>query len=309
MDTFFDAVVIGGGPAGLSGALMLGRSRRKTLVVDAGLPRNRFASHMHGVLGHDGRPPADLLADGRAELVGYGVKFQQSTVKSAARIDQGFELTLDGGEQVRAKRILVATGLRDELPHVEGLAEVWGKGAATCPFCDGYEVRDSRIGVLATGPGSAHQAQLLRQWSADITYVVNGTEDPAAQELTAFAARGIKIERRLAASTINLGGRFAGFTLADGSTLELDALFTAPKPVPLDGILAQLGAEFAENPMGTFVTVDFTGKTTIDGVWAAGNVSTFHANVALAASSGGFAGAMITADLVQEEIATALAAH
>ena len=167
-----DVVIVGGGPAGLSAALSLGRARRRVVVVDAGRPRNMTAAHMHGVLGHDGLSPLRLLELGRQEVAGYGVRVIRGDV-TAARTD-GATVEVDlANETIRTRRLLVATGLDDVLPNIPGLREQWGRGVVVCPYCDGWEHRDDVIGVIATSPHSVEQAQLLRQWSDRIVYFAN----------------------------------------------------------------------------------------------------------------------------------------
>jgi thioredoxin reductase len=163
----FDVLVVGGGAAGLSAALMLGRARRRVAVVDGGAPRNAPASHMHGFLSRDGMPPSDLLKAGREELAGYGVEIIEDSV---TRLDPGFTARLAGGRELTARRVLVATGVHDDLPDVPGLRESWGTDAVTCPYCHGYEVRDQPLGVLGTEPASVEHALLVRQWSPDVVY-------------------------------------------------------------------------------------------------------------------------------------------
>ncbi len=175
---------------------MLGRARRRVVVVDGGEPRNRVAAHMHGVLGHDGKSPHALVADGRREVENYGGTIVDATVTDLARAANGFAATTDSGLTLHARRVIVATGLRDELPEIAGLAEQWGTGVVVCPYCDGYEVRDARIAVLATSSWGVHQAQLLRQWSPRVTYFLCGAEMPQGDDRRAFAARGIDLETR-----------------------------------------------------------------------------------------------------------------
>ena len=169
-DDGYDVVVVGGGAAGLNGALMLGRSRRSVLVIDAGEPRNAPAHGVHGLLGREGMPPAELLARGRDEVRSYGGHLVTGEVTGAVREGDGFAVSLVGGRVVHARRLLVTTGLVDELPDVPGLRERWGRDVLHCPYCHGWEVRDRAIGVLATTARSMHQALLFRQLSADVTY-------------------------------------------------------------------------------------------------------------------------------------------
>ncbi|WP_448808973.1 NAD(P)/FAD-dependent oxidoreductase [Agromyces bauzanensis] len=305
----WDVIIIGGGSAGLSAALMLVRARRRVLVVDSGAPRNRFAAHMHGVLGRDGWSPLDLLATGRSEVERYGGVVMPAEVVAVETADSGFEIALGTAERHRARRLLIATGLRDELPGIPGLAELWGAGAFVCPYCDGWEVRDRRIAVLATGPMSPHQAQMLRQWSPYVTYFVNGAElsDDTVAELT---ARGIVIERHaVAGTTTDADGRLSGIRLADGDTVPADVIFLHPRVVPNDGLLRSLGAATSVGHGGApWVEVDETGRTSVPGVWAVGNVVNPSASVPVASGAGNIAGATINADLIEDEIQAALEA-
>ncbi|USX48991.1 NAD(P)/FAD-dependent oxidoreductase [Lentzea sp. HUAS12] len=303
----WDVVVVGGGAAGLSGALMLGRARRRVLVVDSGEPRNRFTSRMHGVLGRDSTSPADLLADGRREVESYRGTIHRGAA-TAARTAEGVfavEITdLDGNRfEVLARRLLVATGVRDDLPAIAGLREWWGRGVATCPYCDAYEVGDGRIGVLATGPGSPGQAQLLRQWSDSIVYLADSVGPPQGDELSDFRTRGIEIAEGLVERVLDNGDRLRGVRLQDGTDVLLDAIFTIPTLVAADGLLRSLGATVAPGPMGEFVTVDGSGRTSVDGVWAAGNVVNPAANVPMSIGAGAMAGGAINHDLVLADIA------
>src|SRR5690349_18248231 len=167
MTDAYEVIVIGGGAAGLSGALMLARSRRSVVVIDAGSPRNALADGVHGLLGHDGIPPGELVERGRAEVRGYGGHVVSGEVASARREGPGFVVTLAGGRRVEARRLLVAAGLVDQLPDVPGVRELWGRDVLHCPYCHGWEVRGQAVGVLATGPRAMHIALLFRQLTDD----------------------------------------------------------------------------------------------------------------------------------------------
>lgn len=306
----WDVIIVGGGSAGLSAALMLGRSRRSVLVVDEGRPRNRFAGHMHGVLGRDHTSPLDLLVAGRAELGRYeGVVVRPGEVAAASVADGGFEVVLDDGVRHVARRVLVATGLRDELPEIRGLAEQWGRGAFICPYCDGWEQRDGRIAVIASSAANVHQAQLMRQLSADVTFHGHGVELPP-EARSGLEARGIRIDDRAITEVIPDGnGVLRALRLADGTDAPVDAIFVGPAPRPNDGLLLELGAETAEDPLGAkWVTVDAMGRTSVPGLWAAGNVTDGRSSVPYAMAAGSLAGAGINADLVEEEVGQAVAA-
>lgn len=303
-----DVLIIGAGSAGLSAALMLARSRRRVLVLDGGPPRNAVAAHMHGVLGRDGWSPRELVATGIQEISHYGGIIEHSRAVAVSRTNSHFTLTLDNGDERTARRLLFAGGLRDELPAVRGLADHWGRGVAHCPYCDGWEVRDSNIVVLATGPGSLHQAQLLRQLSPEVTYLVEGT-DLAAADREALVARGISVELRRADSVVSSGGKITRVRLVDGTEIAADAVFVRPKAIPSDSLLRGLGAASARGADDVeWVTVDRTGRTSVPGVWAAGNIVNPAATVPVSAAAGSTAGADINADLVNEEIHTALRA-
>ncbi|MFS4505291.1 NAD(P)/FAD-dependent oxidoreductase [Clavibacter sp. Sh2141] len=323
----WDAVVVGGGVAGSSAALMLARARRSVLVVDAGQPRNAVAAHMHGVLGHDGKPPRQLVAEGRREIEGYGgvvVDGRVEAVEAIDPVDEGaaedrpagprFRVTLDGGVEVRARRVILATGLADVLPEVPGLAAHWGAGVVVCPYCDGYEVRDRRIGVLATGPGSLHHVQMLRQWSPDITFLVaGGTASGQPLEIDAATragidARGIRVEESPVTRVLGERGALEGVELADGRILPLDSLFAMPGVSPRDEFARALGAATEDTPWGPFVAADPTGQTSVPGLLIAGNASSGSANVPVAMAAGTMAGAMANAGMVSEDVAAAVVA-
>jgi thioredoxin reductase len=301
-----DVVIVGAGSAGLSAALMLARSRRRVIVLDGGAPRNAVAAHMHGVLGRDGWSPLDLIATGREEITRYGAVIEPQAAVSVLRDQDHFAVTLSDGTTRTARRLLFAGGLSDVLPDVPGLAAHWGAGVAHCPYCDGWEVRDGRLAVIATGAPSLHQAQLLRQLSPQVTYFVEGTELPEP-DLAALVARGISVDTRRIASVTSADDRLTGVRLHDGADLAFDAIFVRPVAVPADALLHELGAASAPGPDGhAWVTVDPTGRTSVRGVWAAGNIVNPAATVPVSAAAGSTAGAAINADLVDDEIRSAL---
>ncbi|WP_350347635.1 NAD(P)/FAD-dependent oxidoreductase [Agromyces sp. G08B096] len=310
MQQNWDVIIVGGGSAGLSAALMLGRSARRVLVVDEGRPRNRFAGHMHGVIGRDHTSPLDLLAAGRADLARYeGVTIVEGKVAEASHGDDGIEVVLADGARHRGRRLLVATGLTDELSDLPGLAEQWGRGAFVCPYCDGWEQRGRRIVVLAGGPNAAHQAQLMRQLSDEVTVLAQGVV--LSPEVRAgLVARGIRVDDRVATSVVaDERGELRGLLLDDGAELPADALFIGPAPRPNDAVARLLGAEVAAHPAGgEFLVVDAMGRTSAPGVWAAGNVTDPRSSVPFAMAAGNFAGAAINADLVEEDVRAAVAA-
>ena len=298
----FDVVVVGGGAAGLTGALVLGRARRRVAVVDAGTPRNAPAAHMQGFLSRDGMAPADFLAAGRLEVAGYGVDLMADQV---AEIEPGFAVRLAGGRVLNARRVLVATGVRDELPDIPGVSERWGRDLLHCPYCHGWEVRDQPIGVLGTVPGSGQHAQLVRQWSDDVVFFVH-TYDLAATEQAELEARGVRVLREEVARLVVDDDRLVGVELLDGTVIARAAVFIRPRNIPhADGLLAGLGCEL---DAAGFVVVDGSGRTTNPGVWAAGNVVDPRAQVITAAGAGSAAAIAINADLIQEDVERAVSA-
>ena len=306
-DQQYDVVIIGGGAAGLSGAVSLARSRRSVLVVDAGQPRNAPAEGVHNYLGREGTPPGELLAIGRAELAGYGGEVVSGVVTAARRDgDAGFCVTLDGGREVSARRLLIATGLVDELPDLPGVAERWGRDVLHCPYCHGWEVRDQAIGVLATGPTAVHQALLFRQLSKDVTFFRHTGPELPAEEAAQLAALGIRIVDGEVAGLEASDDRLTGVRLASGEVVPRAAVVVAPRFTARADVLASLGLEATDQEMhghvvGSAVAADPTGATAVPGVWVAGNVSDLSAQVVVSAAAGMRAGAMINADLIAED--------
>ncbi|KGJ75993.1 hypothetical protein GY21_09455 [Cryobacterium roopkundense] len=304
--TLWDVAIIGGGTAGLSAALIVARAQRRVLVLDAGEPRNREAPHMHGVLSRDGYSPLSLVDDGRREVWAAGGVIEAARVVETRRTADGFELVTETGARIRAGRLLVATGIHDELPPIPGLAAHWGRGVVACPFCDGYEARGSRIGVLTTSVRGLHKAHMLRAYSPTVT-VFSGLAGPIPDpDRLTLDARGIVVDDRVVIGVTTANGAFAGLELADGTRIELDVLFAEPRMVALDEPLRQLGAEQGDTPAGLWTTTDASGKTSVDGVWAAGNTSNPAALVPVAAGSGVTAAVAINAELVADDIRVAL---
>ncbi|WP_181783612.1 NAD(P)/FAD-dependent oxidoreductase [Pseudonocardia pini] len=304
-----DVVVVGGGAAGLSGAVTLARSLRSVLVVDAGEPRNGPADGVHNYLGREGIAPAELYAAGRAEAEAYGVEFTRARVTALA---PGFRVTLDDGRTVSARKLLVTTGLTDELPDVPGLAERWGRDVLHCPYCHGYEVRGRKIGVLTSPGGSGmHQALLFSQLSEDVTVFLHTGAEPTADEWEQLAARGIDVVDGEVSGLEVTADRLTGVRLASGRVVARDALVVAPRFTANAGVLAGLGlvaepVEMNGRVMGHQVPAAPTGATSVPGVYVAGNVADVSAQVIVSAAAGMRAGAMINAELVMEETRAAV---
>lgn len=323
----YAVVVIGGGAAGLSAALVLGRARQRTLVVDAGEPRNAPAAHMQGYLTRDGMPPAEFLALGREEIARYGVELVRDRVVQVTRGEdvtgvqgkafteaqgedftvspgEDFTVVLAGGRTVRARRLIVATGLKDELPQVAGVAERFGRDVLHCPFCHGWEVRDQPFGVLASSPASVHQALMVSQWSKDVRLFLHtvAEEELSDEDLRRLAAAGVEVVPGEVAGLVVEDDRLTGVRLADGAKHARSVLFLAPRAVPQTGLLERLGAELHDTPFGAYPVVDATGLTTVPGVWAAGNAIGFAEQVVHAASGGYRAASAIVGDLLMTDL-------
>jgi thioredoxin reductase len=307
----FDVVVIGGGAAGLSAALVLARARRSVIVIDAGAPRNAPASGVHGFLTRDGLPPAELVALGQQEVVRYSGVVHHGEAQAARRTDDGFEITLGDGSTVTARRVLVTTGLIDELPAVPGVRERWGRDVLHCPYCHGWEFRDQGVGILGSGPRSVHLALLFRQWTSDLvlfTHTMPPLTDQQTEELT---ARGIRIVSGIVESLEVADDRLTGVRLQDGIVVARQAVVVLPRFVARSHVLAGLGLQPTAHPLGIgeFVAGDATGLTEVSGVWVAGNVTDLQANVVAATAGGASAAAAINLDLVAEDTRLAVAAY
>lgn len=298
--TDYDVAVVGGGAAGLSAALVLCRALRSVAVIDNGAPRNAPAAHMHGYLSRDGLPPGDLVAHGRHEVAGYGGALIDGTV---ARLERGagghwFRVMLRDGRELTARRLVVATGLRDELPDIPRLAERWGRDVLHCPYCHGYEVRDEPIGVLGGPSRAIHQAQLVRQWSSDVVFFADGGGLPEEQR-EHLLARGITIVEESVTGLQVTGDELRGVAVAGDRVVPRSALFVSPHAHPNSSLLVGLGCDLDEHG---WVEAHTSGRTSVAGVWVVGNVVNPRAQVITAAGDGSTAAIALNWDLVSEEV-------
>ncbi len=288
----FDVVIVGGSFAGLSAAMQLGRARRSVCVIDAGKPRNRFAEHSHGFFGRDGAPPLTMIAEARAQVAAYPtVEFIDGVAESAKPTQDGFEVVVNG-RVLSSKKLLLAFGAHDDLPEVPGLAERWGKTVLPCPYCHGYEFGRKALAVLASGPVSFHQAQLITEWGPT-TLFTNGIElDAESREQ--LAKRNVTIEP---ARVESVEGEIT-VCLADGRKLPFAALYIAAKTVMNSPIAAQLGCAFEDGPVGPFITTDAMKATSVPGVFAAGDIARMQPNATFASADGVMAGVAAHRSLV-----------
>lgn len=293
-----DAIIIGGSFAGLAAALYAARARLNVMVIDAGAPRNRFAAHSHGFLTHDGDEPRAILAAARAQVEQYPtVRFVQGRAATAVPEGEGFAVTLQDGLEVSGRRLVLAFGLRDELPAIPGLAKRWGRSVIHCPYCHGYEFSDRRLGVLATSPMSVHQAQLIPEWGPT-TFFLNGQPEPDAAQLDDLSRRGVTIERRPVAELLGDGTSLSALRLDDGTHVAIDALYVGPHSHLNSDIASQLGCEHDDIFWGRMIRTDMMKQTTVPGVFAAGDITRGGHSVTFAAADGVMAGTSLHRSLV-----------
>jgi thioredoxin reductase len=302
----FDVIVIGGGVAGLGGALMLSRARRSVLVIDAGSPRNLPADHTHGFLTRDGSTPLEMTALGAAEVRSYGNEVVSGEVRSIEAVDGGYRVSTPDRSWT-ARRLLVTTGLVDELPALPGLAELWGRDVVHCPYCFGWEVRDQPIGVLGTSAHSVVQALMWRQWSEDIVLFQHTGPAPTAEERERLDARGIRVVEGEVTGLEVSEGRLAGVIVDE--VVPRRVLVVSPSYVSRHALLAPLGVQLIDHPrgIGRQVAADAMGMTAARGVWVAGNALDVAAGILQSAASGATAGVAINADLIEADTVCAVA--
>ena len=298
-----DALIVGGSFAGLSAALMLARARRSVLVIDSGLPRNRFAAHSHGVLGMDGIAGSDLLRQAKAQLLDYPtVRWLSDTATAAQATADGFVVTTAGGETCAARKLLLATGIRDELPALPGLAERWGSSVIHCPYCHGYEVGGGAIGLLGGHAMSTRMAGLLAEWGQVTLFAYGMAIEP--DELAMLQRRGVRLEWEQVVGLEGDAPQLSGARLADGRHVDLRALFVTARQHMGSALVEQLGCALEESPIGVLVQVDAQKQTSVPGVYAAGDASVVG-NITLANAEGVRAGISLHHALVAEDGAVA----
>jgi thioredoxin reductase len=298
----FDVVIIGGGPAGLNAALILGRMGRPVLLADDGQPRNAPSAAVHGFLSRDGADPADIRRTARAELVRYpSIQARDITVQAAAPAAGGFEVTAVGGVAIAARRLLLATGVTDQLPDIAGLAGLWGRGVYHCPYCHGWEAREQQVAVLGGDDQAAHLALNLARLGCDIIVCSNGPIEASDAARAALAARQIRVCEDRVGKVDGEPGRYVRLYLAPGWTLERRALFVPPVPRQRSGLAEKLGCALLDDGA---VQVNELGQTTVPGVYAAGDTCRTPAmpypaaQVIMAAAAGARAAVVIDQELL-----------
>lgn len=286
----YEVIIVGGSFAGLSAAMQLARARRRILLIDAGKPRNRFAKASHGFLGQDGVAPAQIMREGLRQLSAYPtVDFHHGRATKAEGERDGFHIALDDGTSVGGRRLILAHGVADTLPEVPGLAERWGRTVVHCPFCHGYEFGGRPLGVLATSPLGAHQAEMLPDWGPT-TLFTQGLFVPDPDVQARLDRRGVTVEATPVAALLGEAPALEAVRLADGRVSPVAALFTAPRTAPNGGLAQALGCALEDGPTGPYVAADARQETSVPGVFAAGDLARAMHNATLASASGVMAG-------------------
>jgi thioredoxin reductase len=305
MDSVWDCIVVGGGAAGLSAGLVLGRARRRTLLVDAGQQSNLASHGVGGLLGHDGRSPAEFYESGRREMAAYpSVELRIGEVVAGSRVGDVFELELADGRRECARRVLLATGMEYRPPQVPGLMECWGTSVFHCPFCDGWELRDQSLAVMARGEEAIHSALLLRGWTDDLILLTDGPSELSDDDRGRLVTAGVRIDERSIAEVVGRDGELVAVHFADGEQMTRDGLLAATTLHQRSGLAEQLGAEPGEvTPFGEApVKVDALCRTTAPGVFAAGDLSTqLPPQVASAMAAGSLAAVSIVQSLLADD--------
>lgn len=279
----YDVIIVGGSYSGISAGLQLARARRQVLVIDAGQRRNRFASHSHGFLGQDGRGPGAIVSEARDQLLAYPtVAWVSHLATQASTRGSDFTVSVASGEHFTARRLILATGVVDELPDVPGVSERWGQQVFHCPYCHGYELGGGQIGVLAASPLAIHHALMLPDWGPT-TLLLNGVFEPDADQLASLASRKVTV---IDEPVLSVGGEHVDVTLVSGRVITFAGLFTQPKTHMSSPLAAQLGCEFEVGPTGEFIRVDAMRETSVRGVFACGDAAIGAGNVAIAVGDG-----------------------
>lgn len=283
---YFDVTIVGGSFAGLSAALYLARARRSVCVIDTGQPRNRFADHSHGFLTQDGSDPKAILATARAQVGAYPtVRFIQAKALNACNEGPFISVELDSNEVITSNKLLLAFGISDTLPDIPGLAEHWGRSVIHCPYCHGYEFSGQKLGVLSLSSMSSHQALLVSEWGPT-TFYLNGAEEPDGAVLDQLSRRHVGIERAPIEGLAGSGNKLTQVLLADGSSQNVDALFIAPRNELNSSIASQLGCQIDDTPLGSIVRVDEMKITTINDIYAAGDITRGAHSITFACADG-----------------------
>lgn len=284
-----DVIIIGGSFAGLTAAMQLGRARRKVTVLDTGRNRNRYAENAHNIFGHDGTPPAELLAAARRQLAHYPtVELVSTGAVSISGEPDDFAVTTTSGDTISGRRLILSYGIIDEFPDIAGFVECWGKTVIHCPFCHGYEVAGRPWGLLYSSPMSLHGPALYANWTDDISLILDGHEI-IDEERHKLEKRGVRVYDGKLAAIAHEGGRISGVTLADGTAIELAALYAHPRNRPSADLHTQLGLDIKDTPTGTMIAVGDMQATSRPGIYAAGDLAMAMHSITFSVNSGSLA--------------------
>ena len=285
-----DVLIIGGSFAGLAAALQLGRARRKVTVLDTGLPRNRFAAHSHGLLGHDHKSPLDILATARQQLARYPtVKLVDARADAISGAIDDFSVLTNDGESRKARRILLSYGVADQMPAIPGFAQSWGKSIVPCPYCDGFEVAGQHWGLVWSSPHSQHAVMLFHDWTDHLTVFADG-HDISPEIRTDLLRRNVEVVDGKLIEIAQQNGQIGTVNLDTGRNVAVNVLFAHPRNKPSASLHESLGLETIEGPMGQVLKVDDRRETSMPGIYAAGDLANPMASVTLATSNGAMAG-------------------
>lgn len=297
-ETNFEVIIIGGSYSGLSAAMSLGRSLRQVLVIDSGLPCNRQTPHSHNFITQDGEVPAVISAKAKLQVDFYKtIQFFNGLAIQANKINEGFEIKTDSGDLFTSKKVLFATGVKDLLPEIKGLAECWGISVLHCPYCHGYEVKTEKTAIIANGEMAFEYAKLISNWTKDLRLLTNGKSALTLEQSEILRKHQIEIIEEEIESLEHASGSIKQVVFKNKSTAAVKAIYFRPPFEQHCSLPESLGCELTEQGL---IKVDMMQKTTIPGIYASGDCVIQARSVAMAVSSGSFAGASINKELIEE---------
>lgn len=295
----FEVIIIGGSYAGLSAGMALGRALRKVLIIDSGKPCNRFTAHSHNFITHDGEEPAVIAEKAKAQVLAYpSIQFQEDLVIKASRQENHFEIECASGEIFRAKKLLFATGVKDLMPDIPGFANCWGTSIIHCPYCHGYEVKQAKTGIFAAGDAAMHYAQLISNWTADLSIYSNGPSGLKPDQLALLDKHQIPVIEKEIAGFDEEKGQLKHILFKDGSRQSIKAIYSKPSFVQHCPLPASLACQLNEQGL---LEVDFMQRTSEPNIYACGDSASPFRAVSYAVASGSIAGAVINNNLIEEE--------
>lgn len=299
MNKNFDIIIIGGSYSGLSAAIALGRALRIVLIIDSGLPCNRQTPHSHNFITQDGTKPGKIVDKARAQVLKYDtVTFVNDLALSGKKTKNGFEITTQKGESFNAKKLIFATGVKDIMPDIKGFSECWGITVLHCPYCHGYEVKNIKTGILANGDFAFHYAQLIRNWTKDLTIFTNGKSTLIKEQADKISKHDIPIIEKEIAELQHENGYLTHIVFKDNSTFDLKAIYSRPNFEQHCKVPETLGCELNEQG---YIKADMFNKTTVANIFACGDNTNSIRSVANAVAAGNLAGAMLNNQMTEEE--------